>query len=210
MPAPTITPSDLQLFYQNLLILQYKGRPKAAATVGLLSAQVIADLIYSQVQNGFDISTATGKQLNILGSYVGVYRSVAGFTPSGVSYLQLPGYADAATGFGGFADYSDVVDPSDFWKLYSSLTTAYVLSDGQMGQLISYVIAVHASDHSNASIDLILQKFFGIYATLTDNANMTLLYTHSLSTDPNILFELVNYLGWLPQPAGVTVNVTET
>src|ERR1035437_7514523 len=113
MAAPTITPSDLQQFYSNLLIIQYKQRPKAAATVGLLSAQVIADLIYSQVQNGFDISTATGKQLDILGSYVGVYRSVAGFTPSGVSYFQLPDYSDAATGFGGFADYSDVADPSD-------------------------------------------------------------------------------------------------
>jgi hypothetical protein len=206
---PTITASDLRAYYSNLLILQFKNKPKAAATVGLLSAQVIADLIYSQVQNGFDLSTATDKQMEILGSYVGVYRSIAGFTPSGTSDLQLPNYSDGPTGFGGFADYSDVAAPPDFWKLYSSLTSAYILSDGQLGQLIKYVIAVHASDHSNASIDLILQRFFGIYATLTDGGDMTLTYQHSLSTDPNILFELVNYLGWLPQPAGVTVNVTE-
>ncbi len=204
-----MTADQLAAYYQNLLIIQYKGKPKAAATVGLLSAQVIADLIYSQVQDGFDLATATGAQLDIIGAYIGVYRTLAGFTPSGISYFQLPTYADGGSGFGGFADYSDVTPPMDFWILYSAIPTTFTMSDGQMSQLIQYVIAVHASDHSNASIDLILQQFFGAYVTLTDNGDMTLTYTHDLTNDPNLLFEIVNYLGLLPQPAGVTVNVVE-
>jgi len=204
-----MTAEQLVAYYQNLLIIQYKNKPKAIATVGLLSRQVIADLIYSQVQDGFDLPTATGKQLEIIGSYVGVYRTLAGFAPSAISYLQLPDYADGPTGFGGFADYSDVTDPVNFWKLYSSIPTAYVMSDGQMSQLIAYVIAVHISDHSNASIDVILQRFFGIYATLTDNGDMTMTYTHDATNDPNLLFAIVNFLELLPQPAGVTVVVVE-
>jgi len=202
-----MTADQLVAYYQNLLIIQYKSKPKAAATVGLLSTQVIADLIYSQVQDGFDLSSATGNQLDIIGAYVGVYRRLAGFTPSTLTYLQLPDYADGPTGFGGFADYSDVVAPVNYWALYSSVPTAYVLSDGQMSQLIAYVIAVHISDHSNASIDLILQRFFGIYATLTDNGDMTMTYTHDATNDPNLLFAIVNFLGLLPQPAGVAVSV---
>lgn len=201
-----MTADQLVAYYKNLLIIQYKNKPKAAATVGLLSTQVIADLIYSQVQDGFDLSTATGEQLEILGSYVGVYRTIAGFSPSGVAFFQLPDYSDGL-GFGGFADYSDVADPINFWKLYTMIPTAYVMSDGQMSQLIAYVIAVHISDHSNASIDLILQQFFGIYATLTDNEDMTMTYTHDATNDPNLLFAIVNFLGLLPQPAGVAVSV---
>ncbi len=44
---------------------------------------------------------------------------------------------------------------------------------------------------------------------MTDGENMTLTYTHDATNDPNILFAIVNYLDLLPQPAGVTVSVTE-
>lgn len=60
-------------YYSNLLILQYNGKPKAKATIeattSLLPDQLILDVI-----NGFNIETAQGKQLDILGKYVGVDR----------------------------------------------------------------------------------------------------------------------------------------
>ena len=60
-------------YYSNLLIMQYHNKPKAKATieatVGLLPDGLIMDVI-----NGFDIETAVGKQLDILGEYVGVDR----------------------------------------------------------------------------------------------------------------------------------------
>lgn len=200
-----MTPEELVAYYQNLLIIQYKVLPNAVANVGLVCEQVVADLIYNQVWNAFDPATAIGEQLDILGSYVGAFRRVAGFSPA-VTYFQLPFYADGPTGFGGFADYSDTADPTDFWKLYSTVDTAFILSDGQLSQLMQYLIAVHASDHTNESIDNILETFFGSYATLTDSANMSITYTHQ-SSDPNVLFALVTFLGKLPNPAGVGVVV---
>ena len=60
-------------YYSNLLIMQYHDKPKAKATieatVGLLPDDLIMEVI-----NGFDIETAVGKQLDILGEYVGVDR----------------------------------------------------------------------------------------------------------------------------------------
>jgi hypothetical protein len=60
-------------YYSNLLIMQYHNKPKAKATieatVGLLPDDLIMEVI-----NGFDIETAVGKQLDILGEYVGVDR----------------------------------------------------------------------------------------------------------------------------------------
>lgn len=53
--------------------MQYHNKPKARATieatVGLLPDDLIMEVI-----NGFDIETAVGKQLDILGEYVGVDR----------------------------------------------------------------------------------------------------------------------------------------
>lgn len=60
-------------YYSNLLIMQYHNKPKAKATieatVGLLPDDLIMEVI-----NGFDIEIAVGKQLDILGEYVGVDR----------------------------------------------------------------------------------------------------------------------------------------
>ena len=60
-------------YYSNLLILQYHNKPKAKATieasVGLLPDELIINVI-----NGFDIETAIGAQLDILGEYIGVDR----------------------------------------------------------------------------------------------------------------------------------------
>lgn len=60
-------------YYSNLLIMQYHNKPKAKATieatVGLLPDDLIMEVI-----NGFNIETAVGKQLDILGEYVGVDR----------------------------------------------------------------------------------------------------------------------------------------
>lgn len=65
--------SALDTYYSNLLILQYHNKPKAKATieatVGLLPDDLILEVI-----NGFNIETAIGKQLDILGIYVGVDR----------------------------------------------------------------------------------------------------------------------------------------
>lgn len=71
--------SELILYYANLLILQYLGKPNAYATIQVLVAPAIMDQLPLQVQNAFTIGTATGVQLDIIGKYVGVSRNANGF-----------------------------------------------------------------------------------------------------------------------------------
>lgn len=73
--------TDLELinYYANLLILQYKQRPKAYATIQALVAMPIAEQVPIDVQNAFDISSAIGVQLDVLGKYVGASRNGVGF-----------------------------------------------------------------------------------------------------------------------------------
>lgn len=61
-------------YYSNLLILQYHNKPKAKATVEAVTS-VLPDELIQEVNNGFSVDTAVGKQLDTLGSIVGVDRS---------------------------------------------------------------------------------------------------------------------------------------
>lgn len=202
-----MTVNEQVAYYINLLVIQYKILPNATGTIGALASEVVANQIYDQVLNGFNLQTAVGHQLDVLASYVGAPRTIFGYSPT-VEYFELQSYVTTPVGNIGFAQYTDITDPIDFWLLYSTSQTAFVLSDGQLRQLIAYLIAVHASDHTLESLDVIMQTFFGAYATLTDNEDMSITYTHQLS-DPNLLFSIVNQIGKLPHPAGVEIVVVE-
>lgn len=200
------TVDDLITYYQNLLIIQYKTLNNASLNIAALATEVIADLIYTTVQDAFNVETAIGAQLDILGTYVGAHRFLANFSSTN-TYMAFPLYADPFAPLAvGFALYADVTPPVGYWRLYSTVDVSYVLTDGEMQNLIQYLVAVHASDTTVASIDLILQQFFGNYLLLTDNQDMTITYTHN-STDPFQLFAIVQYMGKFPKPAGVGINI---
>lgn len=202
-----MTDAELITFYINLLVIQYKTLPNATGTIQALATEVVASQIFNQVLNGFSLQTAIGAQLNILGQYVGAPREIFTYDPT-IPYFALPAYSGSTPANVGFAFYADVTDPPDNWLSYTTAETTFVLTDGQLRQLITYLIAVHASDHTLYSIDLILQAFFGTYCTFVDNEDMTMTYTHLLS-DPNFLFSIINQLNLLPHPAGVEVIVNE-
>ena len=66
--------AELIAYYTNLLIMQYHGLPKAQATIAALTAPVIMDQLPQQVNDAFNINTAVGVQLDIIGKYEGVTR----------------------------------------------------------------------------------------------------------------------------------------
>lgn len=199
--------SALIQYYSNLLAIQYKTLPNAVGTIEALATEVIADQIFAQVRDGFQIETAVGAQLEILGEYVGAQRKIFGYDPT-IPYFAFYSYITTPPSNIGFASYLDVADPVDNWLSYTTAQTTFVLTDGQLRSLIAYLIAVHGSDYTISSIDKILQTFFGPYTILTDNEDMSITYTHD-STDPNFLFSIINEINALPHPAGVEINVVE-
>lgn len=202
-----MTTDDIIAYYVNLLAIQYKTQPNARGTIAALATQVVASQIYSQVLEGFAIPTAVGKQLDILADYVGAPREIFGYDPT-IPYFALTDYSQVPAANVGFADYSDIAAPIDNWLSYTTAQTTFVLTEGQLRQLVAYLIAVHASDHTLASIDIILQTFFGSYCALIDNEDMTITYQHQIA-DPSHLFLIINQINALPHPAGVQVIVTE-
>lgn len=74
-----MTTEEIILYYSNLLILQYRTQPKAIATMEALVTPIIMDQLPLAVQNAFEIGTAVGTQLDVLGKYTGVTRYGVGF-----------------------------------------------------------------------------------------------------------------------------------
>lgn len=74
-----MTTQEIIDYYANLLILQYLGQPKAYATIQALVKPVIMDQLPIDVQNAFELETAEGVQLDVIGKYAGVTRYVNDF-----------------------------------------------------------------------------------------------------------------------------------
>jgi hypothetical protein len=71
---------DLQTcgaYYGSRLAIQYRGQPKAQATIQLLTKQAMGDLMIQDVQDAWDLATAVGPQLDTVGKYIGLSRNVS-------------------------------------------------------------------------------------------------------------------------------------
>lgn len=65
-------------YYANLLIIQYRGDTKADATIRVLT-RIAAGLIFNvalEIPNKYNIDTATGAQLDLLGTIIGIPRDL--------------------------------------------------------------------------------------------------------------------------------------
>lgn len=75
-----MTDLEIAQYYADLLLLQYKDKPKAYDTVEAFLRMLVDGQLPLAVQNAFDINTAVGGQLDIIGKYAGVTRDGYNFT----------------------------------------------------------------------------------------------------------------------------------
>ena len=211
-----MTDQDLVQTYVNLLPILWSGpdTPNAQDTIDLLATVGIANQIVGQVLSGFSLTNiysqtpAVGKQLDLIGQFVGAQRFLPTYDPSIIYF----GHQDTTGSYdpqaGGFGDASSATPPTDYWlSTTGSVGGGYTLSDAQMVQLIEYLAAVNHANFTLSAIDAILYKFFGQYVTVAETGTMHITYTQSAS-DPGTLFGIVTYLGAFPKPMGVEVTVT--
>ena len=64
----------IEEYYQNLLIIQYHDLPKAKETIRLIADIGTGDNIFMQLQDAFNVDTAIGAQLDLIGKVVGADR----------------------------------------------------------------------------------------------------------------------------------------
>jgi len=205
-----MTTQEIIDYYAALLILQYRSQDKALAHVAAWVAVCLQNQIIDQTREAFDVETAIGDQLNILGLYRGVPRVIYGLA-AGTYWSMIP-YGDSSpNSYFGWGVYADTDPPTDRFLMYADLNrVAYALTDMQMRLLIELKARFDSWDGTLAILDNILYDFFGTYVTVQDNGDMTMVYVHqSVDPDPNHLWLITNTAGFLPAPAGVSYTVLE-
>ena len=190
--------------YSDLLLAQYVNAPRARATVGLLCYEAICDLVQLDVQNAFDIETATGVQLDVLGLYIGFSRNIVAEIDR--YYFELRDYADPGTGEAGFTDYTDqTINAGSSFYLYVFANTAfYTLSDAEYRPLLKLKIILNQSNNSLSSIANDLWYAFGDQIICFDDANMSISY--AIKTDATAIAKLAVQANLLPKPMGVRLS----
>jgi hypothetical protein len=190
-------------YYKNLLIIQYKNKEKAAATIDLLVRTALSDNIVSQVLDGYDLEAAIGKQLDVLGKYIGANRLYADIT--GENFFSMSTYSTVNTDTSlGFTDYSNFNSESGSFLNYTNGSSAKSLEDDDYRIILKLKIVQNNSDHSNKSIDEGLYSFFAQDVIMSDTQNMRISYFVS-GENRNIAI-IAASKNILPRPMGVKLE----
>lgn len=200
-------------YYANTLIAQYYNKPKAIGTIRALlggtgAYGLIADAIANQVRDGFDLDTAVGKQLDMLGKLRGVQRYLSTLD-LGKVFLPLVDYDDPDVGtLPGLASYDDATQPPvTYIMTYEDFITS-TLQDGDFRRVIKFLAAVQSCDYAYGTLDGIMYTFFAGNVNLKVTGDMQITYEH-LTSDTDNLFTIIREMGLLPGPGGVEVLSTE-
>ena len=192
-------------YYKNLLIVQYNNKEKAGATIELLSNVTLDNDIVSQVQDAFNIDTAVGVQLDVLGKYIGKDRFINGQVPIVGDFFSMTSYPTLGTDTGiGMTDYANYnTDPGGFLN-YGDIFTSAGLSDDNYRIILQLRIVQNNSDHSHKSIDDGLYSFFEDGIVMSARENMTMVY---FVTNEFLQIALIAAdKKVLPRPMGVKLN----
>ncbi len=186
--------------YDDLLIYQYRKKPKAKATIHALMSEV--DRIIENIddlKNQWDIDLARGYSLDIIGRRIGVSRILPSFVSKGYfGYLETIGAKPWGEGvwyrYGESTGGSLSLNDED----YRFLLKAKILKNFQNGTL-DYLIDA-------------LQKLMSDSANAKDNLDMTVDIFLPIQNLNSLQVYLIQQSDILPRPMGVMytyINASE-
>lgn len=198
--------TDLIQYYANLLIIQYANCPKAIATIKLIADTVLADGIVQDIQNAYNIDTAVGVQLDVVGKYAGVDR----FFPALdlINYFSLVPYSEVGSlpssppqwGFGTQATFNNY-DYNGTLTYEDIVTSENRLSDDDFRTIIKLAILNNNSNYSAEQIDANLWSLFGTALRPESIGNMAI--TYFIAGAVSTLIQAIIFKELLPAPMGV-------
>lgn len=192
-------------YYVSLNITQYRILPKASQTLALFCNEVLCSGLPQTLERAFDLNTAIGAQLTIIGNIVGVPRYAYGLDLNH-NFFSFIRYNDT-TSLPGFGRYKNNPYPSAIWLRYLASGDTQ-LTDYEMLSCIQLKIIQNNIYPTLGNVANALWNIFGNEITVVDNLNMSITYHASTYGGYFSILEIANYLGILPRPMGVAVTIT--
>ena len=182
--------------YSDLLIWQYRNKPKAVSTIKLFEriiGQGFVDLY--RLQDVLNIETATGHQLDLVGKHVGQFRVINGY-----QLRKFFGFRNSPNALG-FSKKR--LGGAQWYRKRDPLSDSVRLSDDDYRFLIKCRILKNYQTGTLPNIIEACRFIFGEGCHIVDNYDMTV----SISVPSTITSDFkkfaINHLDILPRQAGV-------
>ena len=189
-------------YYKELILYQYINNSKSRATIGLLVTQALVDLLPTELSNSFNIDTAVGDQLDILGEYIGLSRTVS--VPLDKTYMNMADQDSLPANYYGFTDYNSEINRDYYFRNYIENKKGTInLLDDEYRTLLKLKILTNQSTHTLYEMNQALYDAFGMNIYIKDYMNMGILYMTTASYKNMAVY--AESLGVLPKPMGVGI-----
>ncbi len=184
-------------YYADLLILQYRNKPKARETIKEGVNIYLGDGVIMQLQDLLDIDNAIGTQLDIIGKILDCPRTVHGIYADR-QFFQF--HVDENS-----LGFSQVGNPTNavFKTINNSNLSVYTLEDTDYRILLKYKAAVNVLRGSIKDMDEVLYSVFGGNVRLVNNQDLTI--TYILADESMIAIAAGKKLGYFRAPLGVNL-----
>jgi hypothetical protein len=197
---------ELKNQYELLLIKQYYEKPKALAEVGIY-AQAAAEIasFYHDIFESFDLDSAVGVQLDVIGRILGLPRIVPF-----VIEKEFFGFDGDPTALG-FDEKFLIVESAPFKDKFEPAYTSQQLNDDYYrfflkAKAITNNSSAYLYNEERINITDVISFLFDDRAYVLDNQDMTLTLYVSPTFSLQTLRGVIN-LNLLPKPQGVRYYV---
>lgn len=198
MPDYTQDIQDVKTYYADLLILQYRNKPKARETIKIGADIYLGDGVIFQLQDILDIDTAEGPQLDIIGKILDCPRVVQSIY-NDMIFFQFYDGPDSV-------GFSTVGNPQggNFRTIQNYNQSEYPLPDNDYRFLLKFKSAVNVMRGSERGIDEALWNVFQGDVLLKNNHNLTI--TYIVSAERTLAALAAKQLGYYRAPEGIGAN----
>nr|DAR99340.1 MAG TPA: Protein of unknown function (DUF2612) [Caudoviricetes sp.] len=182
--------------YGDLLIWQYRNKPKAVSTIKLFESiigQGFIDLY--RLQDVLNIETAIGHQLDLVGKHVGQFRVINGY-----QLRKFFGFRNSLNGLG----FSQKRNGGGQWyRRRDPLADSVRLSDVDYRFLIKCRILKNYQTGTLPNLIEACRFIFGEGCHIVDNYDMTVSISVPSAITSDFKKFAINHLDILPRQAGV-------
>jgi len=200
---------DIVDYYTDLLIIQYIDKPKARAMIAAYIEELLSSGILFDIRDAFNLETAIGVQLDIIGKYVDLTRfySSSDLTDDYFGFADANNIGGVSANIIGFDDAAAPDKTGFFLDANEVISAALRLNDDAFRTLIKFRIVQNHSNHSVKSITDSIFAFFNTDVFVKDNLNMTM--TYLIGNYSNSLIRAAIQKEVLPRPMGVRMEVID-
>jgi hypothetical protein len=189
---------EVKEYYADLLILQYRNKPKARDTIKLGVDIYTGDGLLFDLPDILNIDVAKNIELDIIGKILGCPRNVPGLTVD-ANFFTFHVDEDSL-------GFSTIGNPSNgaFKNRSNSKLATYTLDDEYYRPLLKFKAFLNVWRGDMGSMDRALYSVFGNSVNLKNNHDLSVTYKISNS---NLTIEAARLLGYFRAPIGVAVNI---